>query len=119
MHRPPPPLAHRMGRQHWTAVGPQGTSLGAEPITRSHAGRTGRVVRSDPADAMYLVDVGGVVKWVTRGCFDVAIGWGGADLIPFPHSGRGRAVWEYPPPYGGQPTILLGGPWSHFQGGLF
>eukprot|EP00667_Euglena_gracilis_P004662 EG_transcript_4686 len=54
----------------------QGTSLGAEPITRSHAGRTGRVVRSDPADAMYLVDVGGVVKWVTRGCFDVAIDGG-------------------------------------------
>lgn len=57
-------------------------------------------MRSDPADAMYLVDVGGVVKWVTRGCFDVAIGWGGADLIPFPHSGRAGCV--------GIPTTLWG-----------
>eukprot|EP00667_Euglena_gracilis_P001522 EG_transcript_1522 len=54
----------------------QGTGLEAEHIV-GQAGRTGKVVRYDPEDATYLVDFGDDVdKWVTRGCFDVAIDGG-------------------------------------------
>lgn len=61
-----------------------GTLLAATIVGK--AGHTGRVARYDPADKTYLVDFeSGGHRWVRRGCFDVAIGWGGSfDLIPLP-----------------------------------